>query len=82
LKLALSPEIERLIEERVRSGKYRTAEDVIAAAVSNLYQQETFGDFAPGELDRLLAEGERGGASLDGEQVFAELRELRGRKQG
>jgi hypothetical protein len=34
-------------------------------------------DFAPGEWDRLLAEGEAGGESLDGEQVLAELRELR-----
>jgi antitoxin ParD1/3/4 len=82
MKLVLSPEIERLIEERVRSGKYRTAEDVVAAAVSNLHQQETLGDFEAGELDELLAEGERGGPSLDGEQVFAELRALRERKQG
>jgi antitoxin ParD1/3/4 len=82
MKLSLSPEIERLIEERIRSGMYRTPEDVIAAAVSNLHQQEMFGDFEPGELDELLAEGERSGEALDGEQVFAELRELWGRKQG
>jgi hypothetical protein len=39
------------------------------------------GDFEPGELDRLLAEGERSGKPLDAEQVFKELRELGKRKK-
>ena len=77
MQLSLPPEIQRLIEERVRSGRYQSPEDVVAAAVANLDQQESAGDFAPGELDELLAEGERSGPPLDGEQVLAELRELR-----
>jgi hypothetical protein len=36
-------------------------------------------DFDPGEWDRLLAEAEAGGESLDGEQVLTELRDLRSR---
>jgi antitoxin ParD1/3/4 len=81
MNLSLPPEVQRLIDERVRSGRYRTAEDVIAAAIAQLDQQEDAGDFTAGEMEALLDEGERSGAALDGEQVFAELRELRQRGQ-
>jgi antitoxin ParD1/3/4 len=77
MNLSLPPQIQRLIDERVKSGKYGTPEDVVAAAVAHLDQQERFGDFEPGELDRLLQEGEDSGPTLDGEQVMAELRSLR-----
>jgi hypothetical protein len=40
---------------------------------------QSVGDFIPGEWDRLLAEAESGGDSLDGEHVLAELREIRSR---
>ena len=77
MTVSLPPHVERLIQERIRSGKYRTAEDVIAAAVSTLDQQEAFGDFVAGELDALLDAGERSGSALDGVQVVAELKSLR-----
>jgi len=79
MKLTLPPEIQKLIDERVGSGRYKTPEDVVAAALVTLEQQEQLGEFAAGEMDRLLAEGEAGGADLDGEEVFRELRELRER---
>lgn len=56
MKLVLNPEVQKLIAERVESGKYASPEDVIAAALVVLDQQERFGDFAPGELSALLAE--------------------------
>jgi antitoxin ParD1/3/4 len=73
MKLELTPEIQRHIDERVKSGRYATAEDVVAAALLTLDQQERFGDFKPGELDRLLEEGERSIAEhglLDGDEAF------------
>jgi putative addiction module CopG family antidote len=77
MNLSLPPRIAKLIEERVKSGKYGTPEDVVAAAVLHLDQQERFGDFEPGELDRLLEEGENSGPPLEGDEVMAELRALR-----
>jgi Arc/MetJ-type ribon-helix-helix transcriptional regulator len=68
-----------LIEERVRRGKYRSPEDVVAAALAQLDQQEKSGDFGASELDQLLLQDEQGGVDLDGEQVLNELRELRER---
>ena len=82
MHLSLPAHIQRLIEERVRSGKYETAEDVVAAAVEHLDQQEEAGDFEPGEWDALIEEGWRSGAPLDAEAVFQELRQLRNRYHG
>src|SRR5438270_6020709 len=79
MNLSLPAEIQRLIEDRVRSGKYPTPEDVVAAAIATLDQQDRFGDFAPGELDALMAAGERDierGDVMDADQGFAELRRL------
>ncbi len=77
MKLSLPPRIQKLIDERVESGRYKTPEDVVAAAMANLDQQESLGDFEPGEFEQLLDEGEQSGSPLDGEQVLAELRALR-----
>jgi putative addiction module CopG family antidote len=79
MSMSLSPETLKLVEERMKRGGYASPDDVILAALASLERQETGGDFAPGELDDLLAEGERSGEALDGEQVLAELRELRSR---
>jgi len=81
MMLSLPPHIQKLIDERVGSGKYNTPEDVVAAALANLDQQEQLGDFAPGELEALIAAGESSGPALDGDQVLSELKQLRNRPQ-
>jgi antitoxin ParD1/3/4 len=84
MNLDLSPKVQKLIKDRVKSGRYPRPEDVVAAAVTSLDQQESFGDFAAGELDKLLAEGERdiaAGDVIDGEKAFAELRRLSAKRR-
>lgn len=84
MNLFLDPELQKLIDERVKSGRYASAEDVIAAALLSLDQQETFGDFATGELDELLAEGERSIAEqgcIDGDEAARLRRERRAGKR-
>jgi hypothetical protein len=66
----------------VKSGAYATPEDVVAAAILTLEQQERFGDFTPGDLDELLAEGERSidqEGTIDGGQAFRRRRQRRAR---
>ena len=66
----------------MNSGKYATPEDVITAAILTLEQQERFGNFASGELDRLLAEGEQSieqEGTLDGDEALRNRRERRAR---
>jgi antitoxin ParD1/3/4 len=80
MNLSLSPELQKLINDRVNSGKYATPEDVVTAAVISLDQQEQFGEFEPGEVDELLAEGERSikeEGTLDGDEALRQRRERR-----
>ncbi len=73
MNLSLDPKLQKLIEERVNSGQYASAEDVVTAALLTLDQQERFGDFSPPELNELLAEGERSireDGTLDGDEAF------------
>jgi Arc/MetJ-type ribon-helix-helix transcriptional regulator len=80
ISFALDPVVQKLIAERVASGKYLCAEDVVAAAIVALDQQEQIGDFAVGEVDDLLAEGERSirtEGTLDGDEAFRMRRERR-----
>jgi Arc/MetJ-type ribon-helix-helix transcriptional regulator len=85
MNLTLSADLRQLIDERVKAGKYATPEDVVAAAMLSLDQQEQFGDFAPGELDELLAEGERSiesDGTLVGQKAYQERRQRRARARG
>jgi putative addiction module CopG family antidote len=79
MNLSLDPEVQKLIDERVKSGRYATPEEVVAAALLTLDQQEWLSDFARGELDELLAEGERSiteEGTLDGHEAL-QLRRAR-----
>lgn len=79
MNLSLDPKLQELIQERVKSGQYASAEDVVAAALLTLDQQERFGDFGSGELDEILVEGEWSiteEGTLDGEEAFR-LRQTR-----
>jgi len=77
MQLSLKPKARKFIEQKVRSGKYASADDVVDAAFAALEQQEAHGDFKPGELSRLLEAGERSIKAegvVDAEGVFAEIR--------
>ena len=81
MNISLSPKVQKLIQQRMKRGGYATPDDVVLAALAILEQSERFGDFEPGELDALVAEGDTGGPTLDGDAVFAELRALRNRRR-
>lgn len=61
MKLDLPPATAAFVEEQVRNGAFSKPEDVVVAALETFRADCQFGDFTPGELDRLLEEGERGG---------------------
>lgn len=80
MNVLLKPELEQFVDEQVKSGRYASTEDVFAAALMRLKQQpaDAF-DFAPGEMDALIAEGEASFAR--GETVsMEEIREYFRRK--
>ena len=80
MTLTLGPDAQKLIAERMKRGGYASPEEVVLAALASLEREENYGDFAPGEMNALIAEGERSGEPLDWEQVLSELRDLRSGK--
>lgn len=80
MNIALTPETQRLLEERMRRGGYMAPDDAIRAGLYSLEQQERLADFDSGELEALLAEGERSireEGSLDGDEAFDARRQRR-----
>lgn len=72
-----NPELERFVAEELASGRFSSADELVSTALLQMKHAQTFGDFEPGELDKLIEEGETSGHPIDGEAVFAELRKLR-----
>jgi antitoxin ParD1/3/4 len=73
MNLSLEPRVQKLIDERVNSGKYSSPEEVVPAAILALDQLDHFGNFDANELDSLLVEGEQSikqDGTLDGEEAL------------
>jgi Arc/MetJ-type ribon-helix-helix transcriptional regulator len=73
--VALRPEIQKLVEDKVKAGLFASAEALVNSAVEQMVAGD---DLEPGEMEKLLAEGEkdaRDGKFVDGDEVFAKLRQ-------
>ena len=57
MNLTLRREDEQFIQDQVKAGRFASAEDVVGAALERL-RHDDLGDFEPGELEELIAEGE------------------------
>lgn len=78
MTVTLPSDVQKMVEEQLAAGAYSTVEDVLRAGVVALSAQTSFGDFAPGELDALIAEGEerlRQHGSIPADEVFDRIRE-------
>ena len=79
MNVTLNSAMERFIAKEVKSCRYKRADDVVRAAMQTLMQQSV-PEFAAGDLDALLAEGEESIAregTLDGEAAYQERRRRR-----
>ena len=78
MNVSLSPELEQLIEAKVKSGMYNSASEVIRAGLRLLQEQDELRQIRLHELKREVREGldeiERGEV-VDGDDVFQELAE-------
>jgi len=80
MNVALSEETHRQLKQRMENGGFATADDAIRAGLELLKQQESLADFAPGELEALIAEGEQSileEGTMDGDEAFEERRRQR-----
>lgn len=73
MSVDLSPELESLIDQQVRAGRYHSSSQLIEKAVRDLLQSEQIDFF---ELRRQVADS--GVKLLSDEEVAAEVRSIRG----
>lgn len=78
MNVSLTPKLEKYIQSKVDSGRYTSASEVVREALRLLEEKEkerarALKEFQA-ELDRRIAEAEAG-ELLDGEEVFARIRE-------
>jgi len=71
--VALKPELQKLVEEKVKAGLFPSAEALVNSAVEQMVAGD---DLQPGEMEKLLGVGEeqaRQGRFVDGAQAFQKL---------
>lgn len=72
--VSLRPELQKLVNEKVKAGIFPSAEALVNAAVLQVVAAD---DLEPGEMERLLAMGEadaRAGRFVNGPKAFAKIR--------
>lgn len=86
MMVTLTAEQEKFIAEQIRSGHYRSADDVVAQSLGMLRAQEEFIRANVGELREKIASGVkqiRRGETVDGKSSIQNLRKkLQQRERG
>lgn len=96
MPLSLSPETQKLIEDRMNAAGFSSADDFVQAAILSLDQQDWLRRASPDELEAMypgirekIAHGvadAEAGRLTDGEEFFAELEreeeEFEAKRQG
>ncbi len=78
VNISLTPELERLVAEKVASGRYQSASEVVREGLRLLEERDMIRRARLDELREQVAVGleqAKRGELLDGDQVFAELEE-------
>lgn len=79
MNVTLAPELEQIVNQKLASGSYTSASDVIREALLVLQEQD---ELVEGRLEELRREINiglmqlRNGEGIPGAQVFAELQQL------
>ena len=78
MDVTLKPELERLVEDEVKSGRSPDPNDFLNRAVYHYVLARDLGEeYAPEEIDGMIAEGmddiDRGD-TIEGEEAFRQLR--------
>ena len=89
MNVNLTPELEKLVQKKVKTGRYNSASEVVREALRLLEERDHIMALRREELRKKIAEGLdslRRGEGVDGEEVFdrieAELEAMEQRKAG
>jgi antitoxin ParD1/3/4 len=79
MNVSLTPELERFVQEKVQTGRYNSASEVVREALRVLHEREQLREIQIQELRNKIAQGlaslERG-EGIDGEQALREMQTL------
>lgn len=82
MRTALPLELQKFIDAKMRSGAYRSVDEVVESAVARWKAEE---EIDPAELKRLVAEGQieaDRGELRDSEEIFALIQSQSNRRRG
>jgi antitoxin ParD1/3/4 len=78
MNVTLKPELEKLIDEEVRSGRSTDSNEFLNRAVYHYVLARDLGqEYSPEEMDQMIAEGLddiEAGNTIDGDEAFRQLR--------
>jgi len=85
MNVSLTPQLEQLVHQKVESGRYLSASEVVREALRLLEERDQLRDLKLEELRKFVAVGieqaDRG-ELIDGAEVFQKARERVGKKSG
>jgi antitoxin ParD1/3/4 len=77
MNITLNPEVEKLIDDEVKSGRYADPAEFLNKAVQHFVLARDLGQqFSPEEVDKLIAEGLEdldANGGIDGEDFFRQM---------
>jgi antitoxin ParD1/3/4 len=76
MNVHLTPELEQLVQTKVKSGRYNSASEVVREALRLLEERDQLMELRKEAIRKSIDEGWeslRRGAGIDGEAFFAEL---------
>ena len=74
MNISLTPELEKFVQDKVASGRYHSASEVIREGLRLLEEQELIREVKLTALREEIKKGLASGESVPGEEVLAELR--------
>jgi antitoxin ParD1/3/4 len=74
MNISLTPELEKFVQDKVASGRYHSASEVIREGLRLLEAQEQVREVRLAALREEIQKGLASGTSIPGEEVFEELR--------
>ena len=77
MNVNLTPELEKYVHAKVKSGRYNSASEVLRESLRTQLEQEERRE----EINRLIDEGIASGEAIDGEKAFVQLREYAGKRK-
>lgn len=75
MNISITRELEELVNEKVKSGRYTSASEVIREALRMLAEHDQLYQIRLEELRKAVKEGLESGEPIPAEEVFRELRQ-------